>query len=125
MTEIDKRSKKDCMAVLANPNSSPAEIASAQARIKAIEEWAKKQTPSKSDYHPPKEYSKTDYGSIPSELQKIYEEIKPVFKGYFAMAAALVDELQPDLDGRTRGQAVSAAVTQLVNLRLVKTLAEK
>lgn len=119
MTEIDKRSKKECLAVISNPDSSAEEIKKAQARIKAIEEWAKSQNgdkPTRSS----SDVVKTNYGAAPDGEE--FTAVAQAWKNYAALAASIVDSVQPNLDPKVRGQAVSATIGQLIGIRQVEKL---
>lgn len=65
---------------------------------------------------------KADYGKIPDWLLIDAPSIKEAWRGYASISAELVDECQPNLDTRTRAMAVSAVISQIVQMQTIKAL---
>lgn len=123
MAEYDKRSKKECLAVLEDPSSTPEAISSAQKRIQEINEWAKNKD-KKPEARSAPEIPRVDYGKIPDGLGEEAAKLTAAWSAYASIAATIVDGVQPNLDARTRGAAVSAVVDQLIQMRKVEALKE-
>ena len=73
---------------------------------------------------PKTETPKANYGKIPDWLLNDSQVIKEAWRGYASVSAELVDEVQPNLDSRTRAMAVSAVLDQLIQLQHIKAIKE-
>lgn len=68
--------------------------------------------------------AKVNYGKIPDWLLNDAPSIKEAWRGYASISAELVDECQPSLDARTRAMAISAVISQIIQMQQIKAIKE-